>query len=149
MISLKENFPLQLLMIEGDENIYTISDFHPNSIRGMFSSIVIDYQIPIIYTKNYRDTASYLALISKRLEKPRKSINLISKRKPLTLKEQQEYIIQSLPGIGPNLSKSLLDNFKSVKNIFNADIDKLKEVEKIGKKKSENIRKVIDEKYIQ
>jgi len=147
LILLKENFPLQLLIIEGDENIYSLTEFHPNSIRGMFSSIAIDYQIPLIYTKNYRDTAAYLSLMSKKLEKPRKSISLISKRKPLTLKDQQEYIIQSLPGVGASLGKSLLNHFRSVKSIFNADPDELRKVDKIGKKKAENIKRVIEESY--
>ena len=69
LIALKENFPLQLLILETDRNLYSLRDFHPNSIRGMLSSIAIDYQIPILYTKNYRDTAAYLALIAKRLKK--------------------------------------------------------------------------------
>src|SRR3989338_2602466 len=43
LISLKENFPLQLLILEGEENIYKIRDFHPNSIRGMLSSIAIEF----------------------------------------------------------------------------------------------------------
>lgn len=147
LIALKENFPLQLLIIEGEENIYQIRNFHPNSIRGMLSSIAIDYQIPILYTKNYRDTAAYLALIAKRLEKPRRSISLLNKRKPLTLKEQQEYIIESLPGIGPSLSKSLLKKFKTVKNVINAKEEKLQKVEKIGGKKSKAIREVLDSEY--
>src|SRR3989344_2982707 len=41
LIALKENFPLQLLIIEGGENIYQIRDFHPNAIRGMLSSIAV------------------------------------------------------------------------------------------------------------
>ncbi len=147
LISLKENFPLQLLIIEGEENIYKIRNFHPNSIRGMLSSIAIDYQIPTIFTKNHRDTAAYLALISKRLEKPKRHISLLSKRKPLTLKEQQEYIIESLPGVGPNLAKALLNKFKSVKNVINAKEHKLKKVDKIGDKKSKVIREVLDSEY--
>lgn len=147
LIALKENFPLQLLIIEGEENIYKIRDFHPNSIRGMLSSIAIDYQIPTIFTKNHRDTAAYLALISKRLEKPRRHISLLSKRKPLTLKEQQEYIIESLPGVGPSLSKALLSKFKSVKNVINAKEHKLKKVDKIGDKKSKVLREVLDSEY--
>jgi Fanconi anemia group M protein len=147
LISLKENFPLQLLIIEGKENIYEIRDFHPNSIRGVLSSIAIDYQIPMIYTKNYRDTAAYLALIAKRLERPKKHISLISKRKPLTLREQQEYIIESLPGVGPTLSKSLLKRFKSVKNVINAKEEKLKKVEKMGNKKSKILREIFDSEY--
>jgi len=147
LIALKENFPLQLLIIETDKNLYALRDFHPNSIRGMLSSIAIDYQIPILYTKNYRDTAAYLALIAKRLEKPKRHISLVSKRKPLTLKEQQEYIIESLPGVGPTLSRSLLKKFKTVKNIINAKEKRLKKVEKIGDKKSKIIRGVLDSEY--
>ncbi len=147
LISLKENFPLQLLIIEGEENIYKLRDFHPNSIRGMLSSIAIDYQIPTIFTKNYRDTAAYLALIAKRLEKPKRHISLVSKRKPLTLKEQQEYIVEGLPGVGPTLAKSLLKKFKSVKHVVNAKQEKLKKVDKIGEKKSKAIREVLDSKY--
>ena len=147
LIALKENFPLQLLIIEGEQNIYAIRDFHPNSIRGMLSSIAIDYQIPILYTKNYRDTAAYLALIAKRLEKPKKHISLLSKRKPLTLKEQQEYIIESLPGVGPTLSKSLLKKFKSVKNVINAKEEKLMKIDKIGEKKSRIIKEILNSEY--
>ena len=147
LIALKENFPLQLLILETDRNLYSLRDFHPNSIRGMLSSIAIDYQIPILYTKNYRDTAAYLALIAKRLEKPKRHISLVSKRKPLTLKEQQEYLIEGLPGIGSSLAKSLLSKFKSVKNVINAKEDKLRKVEKIGDKKSKVIREVLDSEY--
>ena len=136
-----------MLILEGEENIYAIRDFHPNSIRGMLSSIAIDYQIPIIYTKNYRDTGAYLALIAKRLEKPRKNINLVSKRKPLTLKEQQEYIIEGLPGIGNGLAKALLIKFKSVKNVMNAEEDRLMKVDKIGEKKSKIIKEIIESEY--
>ena len=147
LIVLKEHFPLQLLILEGEENIYAIRDFHPNSIRGMLSSIAIDFQIPLIYTKNVRDTAAYLALIAKRLEKPRKNINLLAKRKPLTLKEQQEHFIGSLPGIGDNLAKALLNEFKSIKNIVNAEEKELTNVEKIGRLKSKKIKEVLDSEY--
>jgi len=147
LIALKENFPLQLLIIEGEDNIYKIRNFHPNAIRGMLSSIAIDYQIPILYTKNYRDTSAYLALIAKRLEKPKRHISLLSKRKPLTIKEQQEYIIESLPGVGPTLAKSLLKKFKTVKNVINAKEKRLKNIEKIGDKKSKIIREILDSEY--
>ena len=114
----------------------------------MIATITVSYNVPIIYSQNVKDTAAILKIIAKREQDPDlKSIYLRNERKPLTLKEQQGYIIQSLPGVGPNLSKLLLENFKSVKNIFNADIEKLKEVNKIGKKKADNIRKVIDQEY--
>jgi len=145
---LRENFEIPLLIVQGEEDIYSLRNVYPNAIRGMIATIAVSYNIPIIYSQNAKDTAAILKIIAKREQDPNlKSIYLRNERKPLTLKEQQEYIIQSLPGIGPNLSKSLLENFKSVRNIFNADAEKLKEVEKIGKKKAENIKKVINQEY--
>ena len=115
LIDLKKHFDTPLLIIEGTENIYEIRNFHPNSIRGMLASIAIDFQIPMLHTRNYKDTANLLTIIANRLEKSRSLPSLLKKRKPLTLKQQQEYIIESFPGIGPTLSKSLLKKFKSIK----------------------------------
>ena len=147
LITLKENFNIPLLIIEGAENIYQIRNFHPNAIRGMLASIAIDFQVPILHTRNYRDTANLLAIIARRLEKPRSLPSLLKKRKPLTIKQQQEFIIESLPGIGPTLSKSLLKKFKSIKEIINAKEEHLQKVKKLGPKKINNIKKVLEKKY--
>ncbi len=136
LIMLKENFDISLLIIEGEENIYALRDFHPNSIRGIVTTVAIDFQIPIINTKNYRDTAKYLTIIAKRLEKPRKAFTLLPKRKALTIKEQQLMIVESLPGIGPTIAKSLLEKFKTIKNLVNATEKELQEVDKNRKEKS-------------
>ena len=66
---------LPLLIIEGSENIYSLRNFHPNSIRGMLASIAIDFQIPILFTRNIKDTAALLTIIVQRLEKPIKNIS--------------------------------------------------------------------------
>jgi len=147
LMLLRENFEVPLLIIEGEENIYAIRDFHPNSIRGIMATIAIDFQIPIIHTKNFRDTAKYLALIAKRLEKPRKPLSLVPKRKALTLKEQQLYLIESLPGIGPTIAKSLIEKFKTIKEIINADEKELKKVDKIGKIKAKELKKLFENKF--
>ncbi|MBS3156990.1 hypothetical protein J4442_02340 [Candidatus Woesearchaeota archaeon] len=147
LIDMKKHFDITLLIMEGEENIYQIRDFHPNSIRGMLASIAIDFQVPILYTRNHKDTANLLAIIAKRLEKPRSLPSLLKKRKPLTLKQQQEYFIESLPGIGPTISKSLLQKFKNIKKIINATEEELKEVDKIGPKKIENIKRILESNY--
>lgn len=145
---LRENFEVPLLIIQGEEDIYSMRNVHPNAIRGMLSTITVSYNVPILYSQNVKDTAAILKVIAKREQDPNlKSFYLRNERKPLTLKEQQEYIIESLPGVGPNLSKSLLKNFKSVKSVFGASIENLKEVDRIGKKKAEGIRKVIEGDY--
>ncbi len=147
LMYLKENFTIPLLIIEGSENIYTLRNFHPNAVRGMLASIAIDFQIPIIHTKNLGDTAALLEVIARRLEKPRSQLSLLKKRKPATLKEQQEYIVESLPLIGPQMAKELLKSFKSVKNVFNASEDDLLKINKMGEKKVEKLKEVVNNEY--
>ncbi|MBI4158787.1 hypothetical protein HY500_00840 [Candidatus Woesearchaeota archaeon] len=147
LLTLKENFDTPILLIEGEENIYQVRNFHPNSIRGMLSAIAIDLQIPTLYTKNEKDTASYIETIAKRMESKRKDISLLKKRKPLELNEMQEYLIESFPGIGPTIAKNLLKKFKTVKRIVNAKEKELLEVEKLGKKKVKEIKRVLEENY--
>ncbi len=137
----------RLLIVEGidEQELYTDSEdrigMHPNSIRGFLLSILLKHKVPIIFTKNYEDTAKFLSVLSKR-----KSIEfpLNVKKKNLNKKEQKQFIIEGFSGIGPKTAKKLLKKFKTIKNIINASEEELKEV--IGKK-AENIIKIIEGKY--
>ena len=137
----------RLLIIEGidEQELYTDSEdwigMHPNSIRGFLLSILLKYKVPIIFTKNYEDTAKFLSVLSKR--KPNEPI-LNVKNKNLNKKEQKQFIIEGFSGIGPKTAKKLFKKFKTIKNIINASEEELKEV--IGKK-AENIIKIIEGKY--
>jgi Fanconi anemia group M protein len=146
--SLKNDFERPLLVIEGIEDIYSVRNVHANAIRGMLAAISVGYGVPILYTKNFRDTASLLNIIAKReQEETGKDFSLHPQKKALSIKEQQEYIVSSLPGVGSALAKPLLKHFKSVKNIINAEQKELEKVEKIGKKKAEKIRDILDMEY--
>lgn len=148
MSNLKNNYQNPLLIICGDEDIYTIRKMHPNSIRGMFASISLNYGIPILFTKNLQDTAALIRIIVLREQKENdRDILLRTEKKPLTQSDLKEYIIQSLPGVGPTLSRSLLNEFKNVKNIINLSEEELQKIEKIGPKKASEIYKSLNEEY--
>ena len=76
-----------------------------------------------------------------------KDVRLRLGRKGLTLDEQQRYIVESLPLIGPTMAKNLLSKFGSVKAILNADEKELQDMDLIGEKKAKQIRKVIESDY--
>jgi len=146
--SLKSNFEKPLLIIEGMEDIYSVRNVHSNAIRGMLAAIAVSFSVPILYTKNPRDTAMLLSLIAKReQDETGKDFSLHPQKKVMSIKEQQEYIISSLPGVGATLAKPLLKHFKSVKNTVNATQKELEEVEKIGKKTAEKIKEIVDREY--
>ncbi len=113
---------------------------HPNSVRGFIISILLKHNVPIIYTKDYKDTAKFISVLAKRTEKEA-SLNV--KKKALNKKEQLQFIIESFPGIGPANSKKLLDKFGSIRNIVNASQENLEKA--IGKKAE--IFKLVEEEY--
>ena len=137
-----------LVIVEGDEDIYSQRNVHPNAIRGMIATITVDFNIPILYTKNFRDTAALLAVIAKREQIKQMKDIVLHSQKPMTLREQQEYIVSSLPGIGPTLSRPLLKKFKTVKKVINASEEQLKKIDLIGEKKARRIKEVLESDYI-
>ncbi|RMF54502.1 DEAD/DEAH box helicase [Candidatus Woesearchaeota archaeon] len=145
---LKNSYRRPVIIISGTQDIYAVRKVHPNAIRGLLATIAISYGIPMIFTKNNKDTAALLMIMAKREqeEKP-KIFNPHGSKKPLTLKEQQEYIVSALPGIGLSLAKPLLKKFKTVKKIMNAKEEQLKKIDLIGEKKAKEIRKVLDSEY--
>ena len=114
----------------------------------MLTSIALNYRVPMLFTDSARETAQYIFVIAKReQEETGVEFNVHPEKKNLSIKEQQEYIISSLPGVGSVLSKPLLKHFKSVKNVVNAEEKQLEEVEGIGKKKAERMRDILDREY--
>ncbi len=139
-----KQFEKALLIIEGD--LYE-TGFNENAIRGMLLSIMLDYNIPVIFTADYDETAAFLASIVKRDGKKKNEIGLRAKKRVHSLSEQQQMIIEGLPSVGPNIAKALLRKFKTIKKLVNANEEELLEVEKIGKKKAKIIKNILEEIY--
>jgi len=146
--ALKNNFERPIIVIEGTQDIYSVRNVHHNAILGMMATIAVSYGIPIIQTRDFKETAALIQIIARReQEESGSNFSLHADRKPPTLKEQQEYVISSLPGINLTLAKPLLNHFKTVKNIVNAGQEQLQEVEKIGPLKAKQIKDVVEGEY--
>ena len=141
LINLKK-YEKNILIIEGE---LKNSKIHENAIKGMVLSIILDFKIPIIFTKDEKDTADFLIRIAKRLEKEKNrdfSIRHLKNQKNIT--QQKQFILEGFPGIGPSISKRLLEKFGSLKEIFNSDIEKLKDIEKFDENKIKKFKELLD-----
>jgi Fanconi anemia group M protein len=144
---LSEEFKRPLMILEGDD-LYS-GMVNPNAIRGTIASIALDFGISIIPTRDAQDTAAMIKRIAIREQSGEKvNIQIRTDKKPVSLFEQQLFIIESLPNIGPVNAKNLLEHFGSVSNVINASESELTEVEGIGKITAQNIRKVVDSEYL-
>ncbi|RLI92569.1 MAG: Hef nuclease [Candidatus Altiarchaeales archaeon] len=145
---LSRNFEIPIMIIEGRESLHSLRDIHPNAIRGALVSLPIDFGISVIPSEDENDTANLLYMIAKREQEPEeREIALRGERKPVSLEERQRYIIESLPDVSAVLARRLLEKFGSVIDIVNASKKELMEVEGIGEKRAERIRKVVRSKY--
>jgi Fanconi anemia group M protein len=146
--NLKSSFERPIIIVEGKRDIYSIRNIHPNAIRGLLATISVSFNVPILFTKNPHDTANLLKIIAKReQDETGRDFSMHPEKRIASLKEQQEYIVSALPGVGPTLAKPLLRKFKTIKRIINAGQKSLQKVEKIGEKKASAIENVINKEY--
>ncbi len=142
---LKKNFKKPIIIIEGYSNNTNIN---PNALKGALASLLLDYNISIINTRNPMDTARMIYWIAKR-EQVDKNKDVVFKtgKKPKDKKRFQEMIVSSLPGVSTVISKRLLKHFKNVEKVFSSSEEELQEVEGIGKVLANKIRKILTLKY--
>ena len=143
---LRSNFDKAVVIIEGEEDIYSIRKVHANAIRGMLASIVLDFSVPVLYTKNPKDTAALLAVMAKREQDSSRDFSY-HERKPRSMKEQQEFIVSAFPGIGALMARNLLNYFGSIKKLVNGKKEELIALEGVGEKTAEKLLGLFELEY--
>lgn len=144
-----KQFPRQMIVIEGMDThpLQEFGNMNPNAVRGMILSVMLDFKIPVIFTKDCAETAEFLILLEKKQSAPQKEFSMMAKKRSSSIYEQQQFILESFPGIGPSTAKALLKQFGSVKSVMNADAEDLIKA-KLHKNKAEAMKKIIETQYI-
>lgn len=133
-----------LLIVEGEN----FSRLHENALKGAILSIILDFGIPIIFTKNAEETADLLIKIAEKEQiKEKRTVMVRYGKTAMSLKEQQKFIVESLPDVGGALAERLLKHFKTVENVFTAKEEELMKVEGVGKERAKKIREVLTAEY--
>ncbi|MCX8206291.1 MAG: DEAD/DEAH box helicase [Methanothrix sp.] len=143
---LARTYDRPLLIIEG-QNLYA-RQVHPNAVRGTLATIAVDFGVPIVPTANIEESAALISLMARREhEAGYRDVKPHGRKTSRTLKEQQEYIVSALPGVGPSVARSLLRHFGSVERIMTATEEELMAVEKVGPKTAARIREIVGGEY--
>jgi ERCC4-related helicase/ERCC4-type nuclease len=142
---LARTYDRPVLILEG-RDLYT-RQVAASSIRGALASLAVDYGVPIIPTEDMEETASVIALLAKREQKEGREPKVHGHKTARTLKEQQEYLISSIPSVGPAVARNLLRHFGSIERVMNATQEELQEVEKVGPRIAERIRELVGGEY--
>jgi DNA excision repair protein ERCC-4 len=136
-----------LLLIEGGAP-QSLVHLAPGAMRGLIATITLGYRIPIIWSKGIEDSARWIAVLAKRY-----TVRVAPKIRPAALKpaklrDQQIFILSSLPGVGARRAVKLLERFGSVRAVLTAGYDELLEVNGIGADQAGNITAVANADWI-
>jgi ERCC4-related helicase/ERCC4-type nuclease len=145
---LTRHYGRPVLLIEGEGDLYSERNVHPNAIRGALASLAVDFGISVLFTRDESDTASLLETIAMReQEEQDRSVSVHGESAAKTLREQQEYVVASIADIGPITARSLLEALGSVEAVLTADEETLQSVAGVGKVTAERIREVVGSDY--
>lgn len=147
--SLSDSYKRPVLVIEGNpELLFLEREVNPNTVRGVLSSIAVDYAVPIIWTLDTRETAAQIHWMAKReQENKKRELQIRAKKKSNHISQDQEFLVSGLPGISNVRARKLLSHFKTPSRVFRASETELQKLEGFGEKYAKKIRKVLDEKY--
>ncbi len=143
---LKNHFESPLVALVGDE----FQRIHPKALRGAFIALTVDYKIPLLFFATDEELGEFLYALAEReqlLERTEKKLRF--EKRLMLMPEQQLFIVESLPLIGPKNARNLLTHFGSIENIVNAGESELTKVKGIGKVRAREIKKVLSTKYAQ
>lgn len=127
------------IILEKNKNEKQYSLINQKALNGIILSLTTHHQIPIIYSESEEHTSQILIQISRK-QKKEQSTN--TKKIPKELNQQKKFVLESFPGIGAKKSKELLEKFTSLKEIFNAEKQKIEQL--TNKKTAEEFEKILN-----
>jgi Fanconi anemia group M protein len=145
--NLKSAYEMPILLIEG-EGFQTSRNIAPEAVMGAVASVIVDFGVPVVWTRSPSESALLLLSIARREQsKGERRPRIRMERKPESLAHEQEFVIAGLPLIDTVLARRLLRAFGTVEKVFVASEQELQNVEGIGRKISDRIRKLLTAPY--
>lgn len=148
---LVENFTKPVVIVEGAEGVsdlYGQAQVSEEAVRSAVQSLTIDFDVSLLFTRDEEETAKNVRSLARREQVENdKKISKHGSKSTDTLHETQEYVVSSVPTIGPVTAENLLEAFGSVENVFGASVEELEEVDGVGEKTAEQIREVMESEY--
>ncbi|HRP57501.1 ERCC4 domain-containing protein [Agriterribacter sp.] len=143
---LKRSVSRTLLVVEGNPYA-TAHEMHSHAIRGAILSVLISWQVPVIFSKSNEDTVALLLTIARQDMTFLPQIAASKNHRSKKMANRQLFFLQGIPGVGPLLAARLLKKFGTLKAVINATEEELKQVEGIGGNNAKKISGFISAQF--
>ena len=148
MANMTSKYSRPILIIEGEKKAH-VEGIGEAAFYGAIASVIADFRVPIFFATNQNEVAEIVFHVARReqIEKKRE-IRIREGRKPLTLSENQRYIVAGIPGVSNVLADRLLTELSTVEKLFSTSELDLMKIEGIGPLMAHRIREVSTAKYV-
>ena len=142
---LKNQFIRPIFILEDDDS----KDLERNILLETLATLFIHLDMPVIFSRNTKDTVKLLLTIIRREKNDRVTrVATRMTKAPIEISELQNYILKGIPSINDELARKLLIKFKTFENLVTAKPEAFMEVKGIGKKLAEKLYAVFNSLYI-
>lgn len=139
---LKKYYKHPVLLVEGD--VIEIEDMTENPLifYGALSSVILEYNIPVLHTPTAEHTVKLLVAMCSRKENSKGP--LIKKiKKSNNIQQQQLSVLSSLPGVGEKIAIRMLEKMHTPLNVLNATSVDLGKIQGLGTARAKKIHSML------
>lgn len=145
MIRLANSNFLGVLILEGSGKEIAESGVNREAMQGALITVSLVLGIPVLRSANASETAKLMVYAARQIESIARGGVHRYGRLPKDKRKQQLFILQGLPGVGPERADRLLDTFGSVEGVISASSSELQAVYGIGKNVADKIKWAVTE----
>ena len=132
-------------IIEGTSAEWAGLGVSREALQGALVTLMLIFDVPVFRSSDPAESARLILYIGSQLVRLRDPDYVPYRQaKAKRKKTQQLRVLQSLPGVGPDRAKRLLEHFGTVRACFGASTEEIMDVEDIGPKTASAIHRVIN-----
>jgi ERCC4-type nuclease len=146
MIRLANSKSEGVLIIEGTASDIADLGMTREAMQGALITVSLILGIPVLRSKDPSETAKLIAYIGRQIESMVMGGVQRHGHKPKNKRKRQLFILQGLPGVGPERAERLLVRFGSVEAAISASSSQLQSVNGIGKGIADKIKWAVSER---
>jgi DNA excision repair protein ERCC-4 len=135
-----------VLILEGTVGDMAELGMTREAMQGALITVSLILGIPVLRSKDPSETAKLIVYVGRQIESMAMGAVHRHGYRPKTKRKRQLFILQGLPGVGPERAGRLLARFGSVDATISASSTELQSVEGIGKSIADKIKSAVSER---
>ena len=133
-----------VLVLEGTATDLATVGMSRESLQGALIAVGVFYGVAVLRARDVDETARLLVYLGQQALTRAEGAYGRPGYRPKGRRARQLYVLQGLPGIGPERAERLLERFGSVERTMAASAEELAAIEGIGPRIAERIRWVVE-----